>query len=194
MEKILNLDFDLNSLKQTSLSMFNKGFFGLSYGSISQKIDANKFIINKNNAMLDRLDESYLVLLFTKKDYRWNEASIDSDIHLNIYNNIPEAKFMICSMPTYTIAHSINNEYLVPKDYLGSINFPKIKIYDPKNFDDWLERAPSEIFRYMLENHQNLIIIRGYGVVSYDRTLHSLVKNISIIENSCKILFFEKNN
>lgn len=176
-----------------SKSMFIKGFFGIFHGSISKKIDNNKFIINKKNAVFDHLDDDNMLLLYTKKDYRWNDASIDSDIHLNIYKNIDEAKFICYAMPAYAVACSLKYDAIEPKDYFGCLNIPKLPVYNPKQFADWYERAPSEIYRYMLENNTNVMIIKGYGVYAYARTLHSLAKTIALVENSCKVLQFNNN-
>lgn len=175
-------------LKDISLAMFRKNFLGIHHGSISAKISSNQFIINKKSATFDNLNEDNISLLYYKKDYRWNDASIDSDIHLNIYKNIPEAKYICFCMPLFTTAYTITHNYITPKDYFGMHNFGKIPIYDLKNFEDWQERAPYEIYRYMINNDANFIIVKGYGIFIYSRSLIDIVKNVAIIENSCQIL------
>lgn len=191
MESISDFQSSLVEMKNVSLSMFRKGFFGIFHGSISRKIDSNKFIINKKDAIFDSLSVEDMILLYTKKDYRWNDASSDSDIHLNIYKNIPEAKFVCYAMPANTIAYSLVSSKIYPQDYFGYLNFKKIKIYDMKQVDDWYERAPFEIYKYMIENQTNIIVIRGYGVYAYARTLYELAKNVALLENSCKLLLLK---
>ncbi|MBO7370180.1 MAG: class II aldolase/adducin family protein, partial [Campylobacter sp.] len=88
----MNLDYYYKTLQDISLSMFRKSFFGIFHGSISAKVEDNQFMINKEDTIFDSVKKDDLVLLYTKKDYRWNEASMDADIHLNIYKNIKEAK------------------------------------------------------------------------------------------------------
>ncbi|CZE47930.1 class II aldolase and adducin N-terminal domain-containing protein [Campylobacter geochelonis] len=188
----MDLQISIELLQKLSLSMFRKSFFGIFHGSISAKIASNKFIINKKNAIFDDLKKEDFVLLYDKKDYRWNDASIDSDIHLHIYQTIFEAKYAVFAMPPHTVSYSLNHDYIIPKDYFGYEKFEKIKIYDPKNFDDWYERAPYEICKYLQEQKKNFIIIRGYGVVAYHRTLQNLAKDIALLDNSCKILQYEK--
>lgn len=172
--------------------MFRKNFFGIFHGSLSAKIASNKFMINKKDAIFDGLLEDDFVILYDKKDYRWNDASIDSDIHLNIYKNIFEAKFIAFAMPPYTVSYSLNHDYIIPKDFFGYKKFEKIKIYDPKNLDDWYERAPYEIYKTMITNKTNFLVIRGYGVVAYNRTMTNLAKEIALLDNSCKVLSYEK--
>lgn len=170
--------------------MFRKNFFGIFHGSISARVEHNKFIINTKDAIFDGLKASDLIELYSKKDYRWNEASIDADIHLNIYKNISEAKYICYSMPPFLTAYSLTNDVIVPRDYFGATTFERIQVYDPKQFEDWYERADVEIYRYMMEKKTNIMVIRGYGVYAYDRDMHQIAKAIAVLENSCRLLHF----
>ena len=180
--------FLINEIKQTSLAMFRKNFFGIFHGSISAKISQDRFIINKKDAIFDNLQENNLIELTSKKDYRWSDASIDSDIHFEIYKNISEAKYVCYAMPPFTVAYTINHNNIIPKDYFGLTELGKIDIYDPRDFDDWYERADVEISRYLEEKKKNFIVIKGYGIYAFSRDINSLAKNIALIENGCKIL------
>ncbi len=175
-------------MKKLSLSMFRKSFFGIYHGSLSARISQNKFLINKRNAIFDGLSDNDFLTIDEKKDYKWDDASIDSDMHLSIYKTIFEAKFIAFTMPPHTLSYSLEHDFIIPKAYFGKMNFEKIKIYDPKNFNDWYERAPYEISKFMVKNRVNFIVIRGYGIVAYNRTLNDLAKTIAIIDNSSKIL------
>ncbi|WP_460169062.1 class II aldolase and adducin N-terminal domain-containing protein [Campylobacter concisus] len=186
----MDLMHSTNEIKKISLSMFRKNFFGVFHGSISARVEKNQFIINKQNAIFDDLQDSDLTLLSSKKDYRWNDASLDSDIHLNIYKNINEAKFVCYAMPPYATAYAMKHEKIVPKDYFGCMRFNEILVYDPKQFDDWYERAETEIYRAMIEKNTNVIVIKGYGVYAYSRSPQLLAKDIALLENSCKLLHF----
>ena len=110
-----------NELKKVSLSMFRKNFLGVFHGSISARIEQNQFLINKQNAIFDDLKDDDLTLLYSKKDYRWNDASMDADIHLNIYKNINEAKFVCYAMPHYVTAYALKHAVIAPKDYFGMV-------------------------------------------------------------------------
>ena len=184
----MELEHSINEIKTISLSMFRKNFFGVFHGSISARVEKNQFIINKQNAIFDNLKDDDLTLLSSKKDYRWNEASLDVDIHLNIYKNINEARFVCYAMPPYATAYAMKHEKIVPKDYFGYMRFNEILVYDPKQYDDWYERAETEIYRYMLEKNTNIIIVKGYGIYAYSRSPQLLAKEIALLENSCKLL------
>lgn len=184
----MELEHSINEIKTISLSMFRKNFFGVFHGSISARVEKNQFIINKQNAIFDNLKDDDLTLLLSKKDYRWNEASLDADIHLNIYKNINEARFVCYAMPPYATAYAMKHEKIVPKDYFGYMRFNEILVYDPKQYDDWYERAETEIYRYMLEKKTNIVIVKGYGIYAYSRSPQLLAKEIALLENSCKLL------
>lgn len=186
----MNTQYAINEIKRVSTSMFKKNFFGIFHGSISARVEHNQFIINKKDTIFDEISSDDLILLRAKKDYRWNDASIDSDIHLNIYKNIGEAKYVCYAMPPYLTAYSIEHASFEPMDYFGYMKFNTIFTYDIKQFDDWYERAPFEICRYMIEKKTNVMLIRGYGVYVYERTAYSLAKTVALLENSCKLLNF----
>lgn len=177
-----------NEIIKISKPMFEKNFFGVFHGSISARIEHNQFIINKRRAIFNKLLETDLVILNSKKDYRWKDASGDSDIHLNIYKNIPAAKFICYVMPPYLTAYSLEHVSLIPKDYFTKIRFDSLFIHDIRDFDDWEERAPFEIYRYMLKNKTNVVIVRGLGLFVYERTSYDLAKTVALLENSCKLL------
>lgn len=180
----------LDDLKHVSLSMFRKNFIGIFHGSISARVEQNKFLINKKNTIFDDVNDEDFISLRSNRDYRWKEASQDADIHLNIYQNINEAKYICYAMPPFLTAYSLVHDSIVPQDYFGSMKFESIPIYDPKQFEDWYERADIEIYRYLKEAKTNVIVIKGYGLYVYDRDITQLAKTIALLENSCRLLYY----
>ena len=182
-----------NQLSSLALSMFRKDFFGIYHGSISAKTESNRFIINTKEAVFDAIDNNSLIELYFKKDYRWNQASIDAKIHFNIYSQISDAKFVSFSMPPFTTAYSLEHNLISPKDYFGHKEIGSIEIVDPKQFDDWYDRAQSEITYYFQTKKTNIMVIRGYGVYAFNRDLHEMAKQLAILEKSCRILMLDKS-
>lgn len=181
------------TLSSISLSFFRKDFFGIYHGSISAKTDTSRFIINKKDAVFDHIDSSLLELYYNK-DYRWNEASIDADIHLEIYKHISDAKYITFTMPPYTTAYSIDHSVILAKDFFGSQNLKTIEIYNPKTFEDWYDRASTEITQYFLQNNTNIMVIKGYGVYAYHRDLGEMAKTLAILEKSCRLLMLDSSS
>ena len=186
-----------NYLKQelcsASSSMFTKNFMGIFHGSISVKVEDDKFIINSKDAVFDSLKSSDFVTLYSKKDYRWKSASIDANIHLMIYKNISEAKYVSYTMPPFITSLSLKNDTIKVKDYFGSTIIGDLEVYDPKNFDTWYKRADEEIYMTLLSTQKDMLLIKGYGLISYNRDLMELIKKIAIIENSAKLIYYSKN-
>ncbi len=179
----------IDDIKHVSLSMFNKNFFGVYNGSISAKVSTQSFIINKKDTILDEVTEDSLIRLdCQKKDYRWNSASDDAEIHEHIYQVVSSAKYISVSMPPYATAFSLKHGKVLPRDYFGKTILGEVLVYDPRNFDDWQERAPYEVAQFFQKNDTHLLLIKGYGLVSYDRDIIEMAKKVSILENSCRLL------
>ncbi len=173
--------------------MFQKGFFGIHHGALSAKTANNRFVINTKDAIFDTMDERSFIELTHVQDYRWHQASIDSQIHQQIYTHISEAKFVTYAMPQYTTAYALKNWVIEPQDYFAHEILNTIEVYDPKSFEDWYERASSEIFLEFLNSGKSILVIRGFGVYAYDRDILQLAKKIAILENSCRILSIASN-
>jgi L-fuculose-phosphate aldolase len=180
-------------LSTLALSMFRKDFFGIYHGSISAKTESNRFVINTKEAVFDALDNGSLIELYFKKDYRWNQASIDAKIHFSIYSQISEAKFICFSMPQFTTAYSLEHNFITPKDYFGHKEIGSIEVINPRQFEDWYDRADSEIAYYLQTKKTNIMVIRGYGVYAYSRDMHEMAKMLAILEKSCRLLMLENS-
>ncbi|MBU0632254.1 class II aldolase and adducin N-terminal domain-containing protein [bacterium] len=182
-----------SQIKTFSLSMFRKDFFGIYHGSISAKTDSNQFIINTDDAIFDSLDERTLIELNFQKDYRWKQASLDADIHKNIYSQISDAKFITFTMPPFTTAYSLDHNVIIPKDYFGYMEIGRLDIVNPQQFEDWYDRAESEITKYLKTNDTDIMVIRGYGIYAYNRDIHLMAKKLAILEKSCRLLMLERD-
>lgn len=187
----MNIDILRHQIISLALSMFRKDFFGIFHGSISAKTESNRFLINTKEAVFDALNENSFIEIYYKKDYRWNQASIDSRIHYSIYSQISEAKFVCFTMPPFTTAYSLDHSVIVPKDYFGYKEIGSIPIFDPREFDNWYDRAQSEIAYYFQTNKTNIIVIKGYGVYTFNRDIHAMAKKLAILEKSCRLLMLD---
>lgn len=181
-------------LASLALSMFRKDFFGIYHGSISAKTETNRFVINTKEAVFDALNTQNLIELYYKKDYRWNQASMDAKIHYSIYSQITEAKYICFTMPPFTTAYSLDHNVIAPKDYFGYKELGSIEIFDPREFDDWYDRAQSEITYYFQTQKTNIVVIKGYGVYAFNRDLHEMAKKLAILEKSCRLLMLDDSS
>jgi len=180
----------INEIKHISNSMFQKNYFGVFHGSISARTAIDSFIINKKETILDEVNRSSFIELNCSKtkDYRWNEASEDVYIHEEVYRTLPNAKYISYTMPPYATAYSLDNKSVIPKDYYGDQVLKRIEVYDPRDFNNWQKRASLEIATFFKNSSDHLLLIRGFGLISYDRDLTNMVKKVAILENSCRLL------
>ncbi len=184
----------IEDIQRISHSLFEKNFFGVFHGSISARVTANGFIINSKDTILNKVTEESLVRLdCQKRDYRWSLANSDVHIHEHIYESIPNAKYVSYTMPPYATAFSLRHGKVSPQDYYGKQILGEVIVYDPKNFDDWIERAPYEVSRFFLKNDAHLLLIKGFGLIAYDRDITEMAKKIAILENSCRLIALSNN-
>ena len=176
-------------LSDISLTLFRKNFFGIYHGSISKKVDYDSFVINTKEAIFDEISESTLrKLKMMHKDYSWNFASIEAEVHKTIYEKIPEAKYIACGMPPYTTAYSLIHNEIRFEDYYGKMTYDTISVHNPEDFNTWYERNSAEISTALKQSANNLIVIKGIGVYVCDRDMNNLIKKVAILENSCRLL------
>ena len=176
-------------LSDISLTLFRKNFFGIYHGSISKKVDHDSFVINTKEAIFDEINEATLCQLkMTQKDYSWNIASMESEVHKAVYSQIHESKYIACGMPPYACAYTLLHDEIRFEDYFGKITFDKILVHDPGDFTTWMQRSHKEIPVLLKLSPNNLIIIKGVGVYVSDRDMNNLIKKVAILENSCRLL------
>lgn len=176
-------------LSDISLTLFRKNFFGIYHGSISKKIDHDSFVINTKEAIFDEINESTLChLKMTQKDYGWNIASMEAEVHKSVYTEIHEAKYIACGMPPYTCAYTLQHDEIRFEDYFGKITFDRIIVHDPGDFRTWIERSIKEIPALLKLSPNSLIVIKGVGVYVSDRDMSNLIKKVAILESSCRLL------
>jgi len=51
-----------------------------------------------------------------------------------------------------------------------------------------------EISNFFKNNDSHLLLIKGFGLLSYDRDLTEMVKKVAILENSCRLLTLNAMN
>lgn len=182
----------LEEIQSVSLSMFRKNFLGVYHGSISVRTSPSAFLINKKEAIFDEINQNSMIQLdVEKRDYRWNISSMDSAIHEQIYQEMPQAKYICYTMPPYATAYALNHAKLSPRDYFGDLKIGEIPVYDPGHFHDWYDRAPYEVSGFFKEGQCHMMLIKGFGLFTYDRDIIGMAKKIALLENSARLLMLD---
>lgn len=182
-----------SALKTLSITLFEHELISSFSASMSMRFDNDSFMINKHDIFFNTPTDNDFMLLRGKKDYIWKDATKDALIHQNIYKNISIAKFACYCAPPYISAYALEHSSFEPKDTLGKDELGSLFVYDTKQSDNWSERAPSEIVRYFLQNNTNIVILRGGGVCVYERSMRAVVRTLSMLENSAKLIAISKN-
>lgn len=176
-------------LSNISLTLFRKNFFGIYHGSISKKVEHDTFIINTKDAIFDELNSSTLCELgLETKDYTWHMASMEADVHKEIYSYLHEAKYIACGMPPYTCAYTLLHDDIYFEDYFGVVTYGSLPVYNPGDLRTWQERSPQELPKLLKASKTNIVVIKGVGVYVCDRDMNNLIKKVAILENSCRLL------
>ena len=179
---------DFKSLQMACDILFDKDFFGVSFGSISQRINEESFIINKEDTILKNVNEDDFCKLVANESMRWNEASYDSYVHYAIYKTIKEAKFVIHSFSPYAAAlcYQTSGINLLKMSKEG-IKSDMLKVFDTGITDD--ERLQNQIPTYFVNTNQNIVLTRKSGVWSYGKDLSEACENLYHLEHLCKIKY-----
>ena len=67
--------------------------------------------------------------------------------------------------------------------------FKVLKVYSPSQFLNWEKKAPYEIESFFQKNiNSKILIIKGFAVINYGRDIYDILKEITLLENSCRII------
>jgi L-fuculose-phosphate aldolase len=166
--------------------MFLSQIVDASSGNLSCRTKDGVWI-TKTGKSLYNLRGKDIVKIGFERDVRWNAASSEVDIHINIYKNIEDAKAILHAHCPYTVALSLKQNKIAPIDYEGRLFLKEVDILDIA-YNNW-QSAKNEIPQYFKDNPKKQIVIaKGHGVFAYSDTLFSAYQLVSALENSSKIL------
>ncbi len=166
--------------------MFLSGLVDASSGNMSCRTQDGVWI-TKTGKSLYGLRGKDLVKIGFERDVRWNAASSETQIHINIYKNIECAKAVVHAHCPFTIALSFKQNKIIPIDYEGSLFLKETDVIDIP-FDNW-DSAKKLIPLYFKENKdKNIVIAKGHGVFAYSDTLFKAYQTVSALESSSKII------
>ena len=142
--------------------------------------------ITKTGRSLFNLRMKDIVKIGFERDIRWNAASSEVEIHVNIYKTIDSAKAIIHAHPTNAIILSLKGyKSFTPIDYEGSLFLKNIDIIDIP-FNNW-QLAKEEIPQYFKDTNKKVVIAKGHGVFAISDTLFGALQLVSALENSARI-------
>ena len=170
--------------------LFEKNFLNMGLGSISLKLKADKMLINKKDKHILE-DDFFKSVHILKKDMSWQETTADVTIHSKIYEIISSTKSIANIFPINTMTFvEEHHNILKPIDFLGKNILDKIPVIEITNEKNWIEKQDFIISKKLM--HEDIVIIKGYGVFIKSRDIREILKKAIILENSAKILLNSK--
>ncbi len=178
----------IGEFKRIGDMMFLGGLVDASSGNMSCRVKDGLWI-TKTGKSLYGLRGKDIVKIGFERDVRWNAASSEVEIHVNIYKLIEEAKAIVHAHCPAAVALSLRINRIEPVDYEGKLFLKAVDVLDiPHN--NW-QLARELIPEYFSQNRKaKIVIAKGHGAFAYADTLFNAYKLISALESSCKIILF----
>ncbi|AEA33465.1 class II aldolase/adducin family protein [Hippea maritima] len=166
--------------------MFLSGLVDASSGNMSFKAKDGVWI-TKTGKSLYNLRGKDIVKIGFERDVRWNAASSEVEIHINIYKLNKKSKAILHAHSISTIILSLKGyKTIEPIDYEGSLFLKSVDILDIP-YNNW-QTAKEIIPQYLKETQKQIVVAKGHGVFAYSDTLFGALQLISALENSSKII------
>ncbi len=166
--------------------LFLSGMVDASSGNMSYKAKDGVWI-TKTGKSLYNLRGKDIVKIGFEKDVRWNAASSEVEIHINIYKKIENAKAIVHAHCPYAVSLSLKENKITPVDYEGRLFLKEVDILDIP-YNNW-QLAKDEIPAYFKNNpKKNVVVAKGHGVFAYSDSLFRAFQLVSALESSSKII------
>jgi L-fuculose-phosphate aldolase len=116
-------------------------------------------------------------------------ASLDGELHRQVYRRNPEATAVLHSHGPYTVALTMNGEDFTPPDFEGSYYFGQVPVLTVP-YDRYVEEAPGRVAEAL--SHSRITVVRGHGVYACAPTLNLAYKWTCSLELSAKTAFIAR--
>jgi len=166
--------------------LFLSHLVDVSSGNMSVRVKDGVWI-TKTGRSLYNLRGKDIVKIGFERDIRWEAASSEVEIHMNIYKNIPHAKAIVHAHPEATVFLSLLGiKTIEPIDYEGFLFLKKVDVLDiPYNMWDLAKEAIPDYFK---DKTKTIVVAKGHGVFAYSETLFKAAQLVAALENSSKLL------
>lgn len=116
-------------------------------------------------------------------------ASLDAPLHLQVYQQNPEARAVLHSHGPYTVALTMNGESFIPPDFEGQYYFPEVPVITVP-YERYVELAPALVAAALAE--YPIAVVRGHGVYAAAPSLNLAYKWSCSLELSAKTAFIAR--
>lgn len=117
------------------------------------------------------------------------KASLDAALHIQTYQQNPDARALFHSHNPYTVALTLDGQDFVPVDFEGQYYFPTVPVLAIP-YDEYITHSPTAVAE-ALKNHK-VIVVKGHGVYSCAKTINLAYKWNCSVELSAKTAWLAK--
>ena len=113
-------------------------------------------------------------------------ASLDANLHIQVYQQNIDAKSVIHSHGPHAIALTLNGDDFVPVDFEGQYYFPHVPVISIP-YEQYIEQAPEAVAN-ALKDHK-VAVVKGHGIYSSAESINLAYKWNCSLELSAKIAY-----
>ena len=116
-------------------------------------------------------------------------ASLDAPLHIQVYQQNPDARAVIHSHGPHTVALTLNGQDFVPVDFEGQYYFPVVPVITVP-YEQYVEQAPN-LVSDVLKNYK-VAVVKGHGIYTCAETINLAYKWSCSVELSAKTAWLAK--
>lgn len=182
---------------QANKELKQNGLVKLTWGNVSCKIDNKKIVIKPSGVRFENLspEDMSIVDIDTGRHISGLKPSVDTEIHLQIYRNMPHIKSVLHSHSKYATSWAQANKRIplmgtTHADYFdGDIHvIPSIDVDDFSNYE---KELGSSIIEYIKNNNidPKCVLLENHGVLVFTDNLNETIECAIVLEEVAEIAF-----
>jgi L-fuculose-phosphate aldolase len=118
------------------------------------------------------------------------QASLDTQLHLQVYRANPLASAVIHAHPPYALTMTMSGRPFAPIDFEGQYYFNRpVPVVDIP-FDLYLAQAPIRVAELLCDHH--ICVVRGHGVYAQGGSINLAYKWINSFESSARLAWLDR--
>jgi L-fuculose-phosphate aldolase len=148
--------------------------------------DGKKFWITPTGCCADTLASEDLVSCHTTEGCLGQGASLDTPLHMAVYQTNPKARAVLHSHGPYAVAMTLDGKAFAPKDFEGQLYFSRVPVVTIP-YEQYVDESPRLVAELLTKSP--IAIVRGHGIYAWGDTLNLAYKWVCSLELSAKTAF-----
>ena len=176
----------ISEFRRVGNLLFLSHLVDVSSGNMSTRVKDGIYI-TKTGKSLYNLRGKDIVKIGFERDVRWNAASSEVEIHVNVYKMVDEAKAIVHAHSPSTVSLSLlGYKTIEPIDYEGYLFLKYVDVLDIP-YNSW-QLAKEVIPEYLKDTKHPIVVAKGHGVFAFSENLFEAAQLVAALENSSKLI------